>query len=864
MKVPMSWLKDFVDITSPIEDLAERLTLAGLEVASIEQIGLEGADLVWDREKMVLGHILRVEQHPNADRLVLATVDIGTTEPETVVTGAPNLFDFVGKGDIGNLDLKSPFVMEGATVYDGHAKEPGKKMKLKGREIRGIMNRHMLCSEKEIGLSDDHEGIILAHDDASPGTPLVDLWGDIVLDLDLTPNLSRCLSIIGVAREVAALTGQKMRYPDTTFDAKGSLLENRLVIETTEPELNPRFIAILIEGITIRPSPYWMQRRLRLAGMRPINNIVDVSNYVMLEVGQPNHAFDWDVLRQRADEYAGPTGPVKIITRLAEPGEPVLTLDGKTHELPEYSILVTDPKGNLSIGGIMGGAESEVGEASKNILLEAAAWNFINIRRTSQALTIDSEAGNRFSRGVHPSQAMLGALRGAKLMAELAGGTIAGDIVDYYPNPPETITLDLHQSEVTRLLGIELSLTEIKKILMALEFQVEETGPASLPSGQRSRTYDSHILRVIVPDYRLDIFSEPTTCRADLVEEIARIYGYDRLPVSEMADEMPSQRNNLMFDREESIRDLMVEVGMQEIITYRLTSPEAEARILGKDHNETTTYVTLANPTTPERTVMRHSLLNSVLEVVAENTKHQDQVQMFEVGHIYLPYEDGSEQEAILPIEQLRLAIVMTGPREETGWLRKDTTLLDFYDLKGVVESLLTGLHISKVSFEPTQHPSYHPGRVSELKVNNKSLGIFGQLHPEVVEDYDFKTEGDWPVVAADFDLGLLLDQVPESHTVRSVPRFPSVQQDLAIVVDEHTPVDQVQSLIVQSGQPLLTKVRLFDVYRGDQIGPGKKSLAFNLTFQSESRTLTDKMVAKQQQNILKRLERDLGATLRS
>jgi phenylalanyl-tRNA synthetase beta chain len=360
MKVPVSWLKDFVDITSPIEDLAERLTLAGLEVGSIEQIGIDGADLVWDRDKMVLGHILRVEQHPNADRLVLATVDIGTPKPETVVTGAPNLFEFVGKGDIGNLDLKSPFVMEGATVYDGHAKEPGKKMKLKGREIRGIMNRHMLCSEKEIGLSENHEGIILAHDDALPGTPLVDLWGDIVLDLDLTPNLSRCLSIMGVAREVAALTGQKMRYPDTTFDAEGSLLENRLVIETTDPELNPRFIAILIEGITLRPSPYWMQRRLRLAGMRPINNIVDVSNYVMLEVGQPNHAFDWDVLRRRADEYAGPTAPVKIITRLAEPGETVLTLDGKTHEPPEFSILVTDPKGNLSIGGVMGGAESEV------------------------------------------------------------------------------------------------------------------------------------------------------------------------------------------------------------------------------------------------------------------------------------------------------------------------------------------------------------------------------------------------------------------------------------------------------------------------------------------------------------------------
>jgi phenylalanyl-tRNA synthetase beta chain len=864
MKVPISWLKDFVDISSPIEDLAERLTLAGLEVASIQQIGLEGADLVWNPDKMVLGHILRVEQHPNADRLVLATVDIGTADPETVVTGAPNLFEFVGKGDISDLDLKSPFVMEGATVYDGHAQEPGKKMKLKGREIRGIMNRHMLCSEKEIGLSDDHEGIILAHEDASPGTPLVDLWGDTVLDIDLTPNLSRCLSIMGVAREVAALTGQKMRYPDTTFDAKGSLLENRLVIETTEPELNPRFIAILIEGIAIRPSPYWMQRRLRLAGMRPINNIVDVSNYVMLEVGQPNHAFDWDVLRRRADEYAGLTAPVKIITRLAEPGERVLTLDGKTHEPPEFSILVTDPEGNLSIGGIMGGAESEVNETSENILLEAAAWNFINIRRTGQALAISSEAGYRFSRGVHPSQAMLGALRGAKLMAELAGGTISGDIVDYYPNPPETITMDLHQSDVTRLLGIELSLAEIKTILRLLEFRVEELGTASQPLGQSPGAHDSPILHVTVPDHRLDIFSEPTTCRADLVEEIARVYGYDRLPVSELADEMPSQRNNVSFDREESIRDLMVEVGMQEIITYRLTSPGAEARILGREHAETSTYVTLANPTTPERTVMRHSLLNSILEVVAENTKHQDQVQMFEVGHVYLPHEDGSGQEAILPNEQLRLAVVMTGPREGAGWLRKDTSLLDFYDLKGVVESLLAGLHITKISFEPAQHASFHPGRVAKLLVDNESLGNFGQLHPEVVEAYDFKTERDWPVLAADLDLGLLLAQVPESHLVRSVPRFPSVQQDIAIVVEEGTPVERVQSLITQSGQPLLAKALLFDVYRGDQIGPGKKSFAFNLTFQSESRTLTDKMVAKQQQTILKRLERDLGAKLRS
>ncbi len=858
MKVPLSWLKDFVDITLPMAELAHRLTLAGLEVKVIDYIGVPGADLVWDRDKLVLGHILKVELHPNAVRLVLATVDIGRAEPETVVTGAPNLFEFVGKGDISGLGLKSPFVMEGATVYDGHAAEPGQKMVLKARPVRGIMNRHMLCSEKELGLSDDHTGIILCDDAAPPGTPLVDLWGDVVLDIDLTPNISRCASMLGVAREVAALTGQKLRYPDLSFPVvkKGQSLPEGLVIETTRPDLNPRFVAILIEDITIKPSPYWMQRRLRLAGMRPINNIVDVSNYVMLEVGEPNHAFDWDVLRRRADAYA-PGGKVKIITRLVQPGETVLTLDGKTHQPPDYSILVTDPKGNLSIGGIMGGAESEVSEHSHNILLEAAAWNFINIRRTSQALNIPSEASYRFSRGVHPSQAMLGARRAAKLMAELAGGSVVEGIVDYYPNPPQTVTVDLPQAEVTRLLGLDLSLTEIKNILTSLEFQVEEIASSFSPASRPSA------LKVTAPNHRMDISAEPTTGQADLIEEIARIYGYDRVPVTEIADELPPQRNNPALDREERARDLLVQTGLQEAITYRLTTPQAEARILGQDY--AASYVTLANPSTPERSSMRHSVLNSVLEVAAENTKHRQRVQMFEIGQIYLPNPPGSAGEAaILPSEPGRLAMVMTGPREDNTWLiGSDSAPADFYDLKGVVESLLNGLHVDKIAFAPAQHPAYHPGRTVELTVNGQKVGLFGQLHPLVVEAYNFKVDNQ-PVLAADFDLDTLLAQVPDGHVVRGVSRFPAVQQDIAVVVDETIPADRVQALIAQSGRPLLVDARLFDVFRGEQLGAGKKSLAYSLTFQADDRTLTDDVVAKQQAKIVQRLERELGAKLRS
>ena len=852
MKVPISWLKDFVEIPLSIEELAERLTLAGLEVASIQYIGVEGADLVWDREKLVLGHVLKVEQHPNADRLVLATVEIGADAPETVVTGAPNLFEFVGQGDISGLALKSPFVMEGATVYDGHAKEPGKKLKLKGREIRGIMNRHMLCSEKELGLSEDHEGIILAQDEAAPGTPLVELWGDVVLDIDLTPNLIRCSSMLGVAREVAALTGQTVRYPDTTIDmTNGAPIEDRLVIETTESELNPRFVAILIEGIETKPSPYWMQRRLRLTGQRPINNIVDISNYVMLEIGQPNHAFDWDVLRRRADAYAGPDEPVKIITRLAEPGEEVLTLDGKTHQMPDFSILVTDPKSNLSIGGIMGGGESEVSETSQNILLEAAAWNFINIRRTSQALGIPSEAAYRFSRGVHPTLALMGALRGAKLMAELANGTVVGDVLDYYPRPAEVVTIELPQAEVTRLVGIELSLSQIKEILESLEFSVEEIAAAK-PT-----------LRVTVPDHRLDISSEPTTGRADLIEEIARIYGYDRVPVTEISDELPPQRNNLSLDYEERTRDLLVQAGLQEIVTYRLTMAAGETRVLGSDYTAQANYVALANPSTPERAVMRHSLLNSVLDVVAENTKHHQHIGLFEVGHIYLPNKSSQGEAAILPDEQRRLVVALTGPRETGGWRPADDSWIDFFDLKGVVETLLEGLHVADIAYKPAEHRTYHPGRVADVVVNGQTIGLFGQLHPLVVQAYDMQVEADRPVLAADFDLDLLLAQVPDGHVVASIPRFPPVQQDIAVIVDEHIPAEQVRSLIAQTGRPLLVDVRLFDLYRGEQLGAGKKSLAYSLTFQSDERTLTDKVVARQQQSIVKRLEREFGAKLR-
>lgn len=843
MKVPLSWLKEFVDVDLSPADLAEVMTMAGMEVGHLQYIGLPEADLPWERDKLFVGHILKVAQHPDADKLVLATVDIGRAEPETVVTGAPNLAPYVGQGDISALNLQSPFVLEGATIYDGHATEPGKKMKLKGRAIRGIMNRHMLCSEKELGISDDHEGIIIMQTDAAPGTPLVDVLGDAVLEFDILPNIARTTSIIGVAREVAALTGKKLRLPDFTINATGPSLTGRLKIETTRPELNPRFAAVLVEGIEIKPSPYWMQLRLRLAGMRPINNIVDISNYVMLEVGQPNHAFDWDTLRARAAEY-DPDGPVHIITRLAQPGETMVTLDNETRKMPASAMMVTDPKSALSVGGIMGGLSSEVEAHSRNILIEGAAWNFINIRQTATALKLTSEAGYRFSRGVHPSLAMLGALRAAHLCQSLAGGVIARDVHDYYPLPAETITLEISTADVTRLLGIELGLPAIQGYLEGLDFACQVIGPDRL--------------RVTVPDTRLDINADPVIGRADLIEEIVRMYGYDKIPVTELSDVLPPQRNNKALDREQLARDLLVQAGLQEVITYRLTTPESETRLLtGHTRPDDMPYTTLINPSSSDRVVMRHSLLNSVLEIAAANSRFAEQIRLFEIAPVFLANEAG-----VLPLEQTRLVAVLTGPRQPHAWQGADETPMDFFDLKGTLEALLTGLHISGATYEPISRPGYYPGRTARLNLNGEHLGVLGQLHPQVVEAYNLP-EG-VPVLAFDLDLDLLLNKLDESHRIQPVPRFPAVQQDIAVVVDEGVPAVAVESRIRQVGGALLANVRLFDVYRGEQLGAGKKSLAYNLWFQSPDKTLNDTMVAKQQNRIVQQLEKEFGAKLRS
>jgi phenylalanyl-tRNA synthetase beta chain len=850
MEIPLSWLKDFVEIELPISELVHRLTLAGLEVEEARFVGLplptdiiEGhtsgdrqmetnvTGLAWDPEKIVVGAILEVMPHPDADRLVLCRMDDGAQE-HIVLTGASNLFPYTGKGTL-EKPIKVAYAREGAQIYDGH--KPGNElMTLKRTKIRGVESYSMACSEKELGISDDHEGIIILDDDAPVGVPLVDYMGDVVLDIAITPNIARNANILGVAREIAALTDAQLKEPSYEVEWSGPPLEGRARLEIQHPELNPRFVLGLIEGVKVEPSPYWVQRRLRLAGMRPINNIVDATNYVMLEIGEPLHAFDFDVLVERA---RGETP--SILTRLADPGERLTTLDGIERELDDFTVLVADSAGALSIAGVMGGAESEVSEQTTNMLLEGAAWNFINIRRTTASQKLTSDASYRFERGVHPAMAERGVRRGLNLVAQLAGGKIAEGLVDVYPLPPVDSTVEITPTDVERWLGIRLEVDEIAEILGRLGFEVE---------------VDDQSARVTTPDHRLDI-GQGVDGQADLIEEIARIYGYDRIPETQIADRIPPQYGNPKLEREERVRDVLVGLGLQEVVTYRLTSPERETRILPPEvPPDDRPYVRLANPIASDRVVLRHSLLASVLEIVERNVRIRDRIALFEIGQVYLTSEEGD-----LPEEPLRLVIALSGPRSLPAWQRSDQEPMDFYDLKGLVDEFMTALHLGLL-YEPMEHPTFHPGKCARILIGERQVGVLGELHPKVRERYDLPER---PVVTAELDLEVILESIPEGHAVEPVPAFPPVLEDLAVVVEEEVHADEVEALLRRAGGHLLIDVKLFDLYRGEQIPEGKKSLAYSMVYQAPDRTLTDEEVAKVRARVIKKLESDLGAKLR-
>ncbi len=795
MKISIKWLQDYIDIKLPPKELAERITMSGTEVGGVDVIG--GS---WDG--VMVGEVVALQPHPNADRLKLATVDLGG-ERTTVVCGAPNI-------KVGD---RVPFARVGAQLVDGHT---GKSFRLQPAKIRGVVSEGMVCSEKELGISDEHLGIMVLQPDAPLGAPLADYLGDVILDLDVTPNRPDCLSVIGVAREIAALTGQRVRLPDINYQESAPGVDEAISVEVIDTDLCGRYCASLITGIKVAPSPRWMQRRLLACGMRPINNIVDITNYVMLEYGQPLHAFDYEAI-----------GGGKIKVRRSRTGETIITLDGTRRVLNEDMLVIADEEFPIAVAGVMGGAGSEVGGITTSILLEAASFDPASIRRTSIELDLRSEASIRFERGISPELTIPALRHATRLMVELGGGRAASGIVDVYPGRREREPICLSTAEVKRLLGMEFDIESMVRVLTSLGFECQVNSPDELCA--------------TAPHWRTDV-----NLPADLVEEIARITGYDHLPTTMLSAPIPRQQSEPILALEERVRDILVGCGLQEVISYSLIGKEMLERAFP---SRLPVSLRIANPLSRNQEYLRASLRPGLLTILASNQKHEENdIGLFEVGKIYLPREND------LPDEQGMLTAVSSGSRGESSWLGSSEGI-GFFDAKGVVGILLERLGV-EVDFQADERDGLYPGRTARISIHSEEVGIIGQLHPAVVESFDIC--GD--IYLFEINLSRLLPFII-SRKYQPLPRFPGVVRDVAVVVEEELSSRRIENII--QANPLVTQVTLFDVYSGEQVPPGKKSLAFRILYQSPTRTLTDEDVDRAQKGILDKLRHALGATLR-
>ncbi len=818
MKVSLKWLRDYVDIKLAPEELAERLTMSGLEVKGIQTIGG-----TWDN--VVIGEVIALNPHPNADRLKLATVDLGT-EQVIVVCGAPNI----------GLGQRVPFAHIGARLINAHTEEA---VLLKPAKIRGVASQGMVCSEKELGISDSHEGILVLPSEAPIGAPLGAYLGDVIFDLDVTPNRPDCLSVIGIAREIAALTGEPLRLSQIHYEELEDLIGSFASVDIAEPELCPRYCASLVTGIKIAPSPSWLQQCLNSCGMRPINNVVDVTNYVMLEYGQPLHAFDYHKLKGG-----------QIIVRRAGNGETITTIDGTERTLNPDILVIADKEEAVAVAGIMGGLDSEVTDKTNTILLESANFNQATIRRGCSHLQFQSEASIRFDKGLNSDLPLLPLKRATQLLLELAGDRAARGIIDVYPGKSEPKLISLTAREVERLSGLKVDIDEILKVLKALGFECQESNSGSQIS-------------VSVPYWRSDI-----KCPADLVEETVRIIGYEKIPITRLSSPLPQQKSNLspsaqQSNLKEKLRNTLTGFGFQEILTYSLVSLEKLQRLSPKLELKIPP-LKVANPMTREQEFLRTSLRAGLLSTLSHNQKfEQAGIRLFEIGKAFLPHHPPviaskakqSQEEKELPQEKEMLCAVLSGPSVELSW-QADKEPLDFFDAKGVVENLLNQLGL-KASFDTGDDEILFPGRGANIIVEDDKVGIVGDVHPRVAQAFELSNA----ICLIEIDMEKLLTKVTGIKEYQSIPRFPSVTRDIALVVDEQISYRRAEEII--QSFPLVTQITLFDLYRGKQIPDGKKSFAIRIIYQSPSHTLTDEEVDQTQEQMLARLHQELGATLR-
>ena len=803
MKLSLNWLREFVDVDLPAAELARLLTDATAEVESWETIGAQ-----WDPGKIRVAEVVGVEPHPNADRLRLATVETGAGRQQ-VVCGAPNIA--VGQ--------KVAFATEGARLIDGHTGEPAT---LKLRPIRGIESAGMVLSEKELGLSDDHEGILVLPETAKVSRPLVEELGDVVFDISTWANRADLLGVLGLAREVAAFTGRALREPDRGYAATGPAVEDLVSVTIEDPDLCRRFTASVIENVTLAPSPPWLQERLLKHGMRPINNVVDITNYVMIETGQPLHSFDYDLVRGK-----------RIVARRAVVGEHLVTLDGIDRELDPEMLVICDGEGPVGVAGVMGGGNSEVSERTRTVLLEVANFKGGSIRRTSGMLKLRSEASLRFEKGIGPGMAEYAQRRALHLFEQLTGGTIARGLVDVFPGKQPERVVDLTAARIEQVLGITIAARDVQRILGALGFGCELRGAA---------------YAVRPPDCRPDV-----EIADDVIEDIARIYGYDRLPVTMLRGSLPVVERRPIEDLRERMKDIAVGLGYQEIITYTLTDRAKLSRVVDPADELRAAPQAVVNPVAAQHMYLRTSLRGTTLDTYAANRRTSDgPLRLFETGFEYLPTE------ADLPHERPVFCAVAGGNRE-TGRGRHGAERLDFFDAKGDLEALLRALGVP-AAVAPSEQFGLLPGHTADVMSGKEQIGVIAQVHPTTAAAFDIGE----PVFLVELWLEPLARVLPERPAYTPPSRYPEVRQDIALVVDSVVPAGRVLEIVRshRSGGVRLA-AEVFDDYRGPGVPEGKKSLAINLCFRADDRTLTDNDVAKVQSGLLARLGKELGATLR-
>ncbi len=801
MKVSLNWLKDYVEIKMGVKELINLLTMAGLEVEQTVSTG-EGF------EKVIVAEIKTIRKHPNADKLSLVEAKTDR-QGFSIVCGAKNIRE----------GQKVPLALVGAKLPNG--------AEIRKSKIRGEPSEGMLCSEIELGLGQDATGIMILAPDLPLGANLGETLGlkDAVLDISITPNRPDCLCMLGVAREIAALTHQRVKYPLLSLSDRGEEIHRKTSVTVLDPDLCPRYVARMIEGVKIGPSPFWMRNRLEKVGIRSISNVVDVTNYVMMEYGQPLHAFDFELLEGG-----------KIVVRRAKEGEAFVTLDGVKRSLNKEMLMICDGVKPVAIAGVMGGLNSEIKEETKVVLLESAYFNPAGNRRTTKELSLETEAAYRFGRGIDYEGCLTAANRAAQLIQELAEGKLVEGAVDVYPAPIKPSPIRLRVKRIHQVLGKEVSAKEVNAYLEGLELDVKGG--------------DRETLVITPPSFRGDLERE-----IDLIEEVARMDGYEKIPVTLPQGAPSSEERNKAFLLERNAIDLLIHHGFHEVITYSFTSPTS-CDLLGVHPDDPRNrHLRILNPLTEDFSVLRTSLIPGLLEAARYNLSWKNlNLKLFELKKVFLP--QGGEK---LPKEVKYLTGLAIGLDQDPHWAFVPRSI-DFYDVKGCVEDLLEVLQIKGVKFERAEDiPFLHPGKASRIFKDKEVLGILGEIHPQVLSHYEIHGRA----YLFEIDFEQMVKWAGVGKRFSPLPKFPAVYRDLSMVVDDALEVEKVSEAIWAFQQPFIDEVNLFDVYRGAPIPEGKKGISYRIRYQASDRTLTDEEVNRYHEKVIFQLMGIFQAELR-